>query len=217
MLHAAELSEEEEESVLASTSAPSLGLGHSSDTEAELEPPSPDIKAFHGDTESHHHDPDFKSAEQTLDVNTGPEHSGRGSMDHHRLSTDSASAMPIGRLSQHQNRRPPLRANSTYASRVGMHPRATIKMVSETSATADVHMHRNSQPVLSHLCLLGVACTVHNAIPKHSLLSFTVNVTACMHAHKLCNAVSAARPSKQRQRCDHTVQATSCTGANADA
>lgn len=136
MLPAADLSEEEEV-VLASTSAPNLGLGHSSDSEAELEPPSPDIKAFHGDTQCHQHDPDPKPADPIVDDDTGPEHSGRRSMEQHRLSTDSASAMPIGRLS-HQNRRPPLRANSTYASRVGMHPRATIKMVSAACATAEV-------------------------------------------------------------------------------
>ena len=184
MLHAADLPEEEV--VLASTSAPNLGLDHSSNSETELEPPSPDIKAFHGDTKSHQHDADSKSADQTVDEDTGPEHSGRGSMEQSRLSTDSATAMPIGRFSQHQHRRPPLRANSTYASRVGMHPRATIKMVSNASAAVEISMHRDPQPFLGQLCLLGFACHLHDAMPKLACLSFPVKVTACMYQPKLC-------------------------------
>lgn len=133
--------------MLASTSAPNLGLDHGSALEVELESPSPDIKAFHGDTQPQH-DPDAKSADQTVNEDTTPEHSGRGSMEQSRLSTDSASAMPIGRLRQHQNRRPPLRANSTYVSRIDMQLRATIKMVSNTSATVEIHMHRSPQPTL---------------------------------------------------------------------
>lgn len=128
---------QDDEAVLTSTSVPNLGLGHSSDSEVDLEPPSPDIKAFHGDIQSHQHDPGSNSADHITDEDTGPEHSARGSMEQHRLSTDSASAMPIG---QRQHRRPPLRANSTYASR--MHPRATIKMVSHASNIMKTCSHR---------------------------------------------------------------------------
>lgn len=157
---AADLSQDDE-AVLTSTSAPNLGLGHSSDSEADLEPPSPDIKAFHGDTKSHQHDPDSNSADPTIDEDTGPEHSARGSMEKHsRLSTDSASAMPTG---QRQHRRPPLRANSTYASRIGMHPRATIKMVSHALNNIKTCSHRKYglgpvMPAEHGVC-------VHNAMP----------------------------------------------------
>lgn len=130
---------QDDEALLTTTSAPNLGLGHSSDSEEDLEPPSPDIKAFHGEIKSPHHDLDSKSADPTTDDDTGPEHSARGSMEQHRLSTDSASAMPIGQCS---NRRPPLRANSTYASRIGMHPRANIKMVSHAAKRVNTCSHR---------------------------------------------------------------------------
>lgn len=176
MLHAADLSEEdkEEEAVLVSTSAPNLGLGHSSDTEAELEPPSPDIKAFHGDTESHQHDQDPKSADQT--GNTNPEHS--GSMEQHRLSTDGASAMPIGRFPQHRSCRPPLRANSTYASRIGMHPRATVKMVSNTSATMEILMHRSPLGpvlVLHAMCTMQCQSTAFLSLSKRPLTCIIIS------------------------------------------
>ena len=126
MVYAVDLSEDE--AMLASTSAPNLELDHSSDSDHEAETSSPDIKAFHGDSKPRQHHTDSKSADKTTDADTSPEHTGRGSMELTRVSTDSASAMPIG--FQYPSRRPPLRANSTYASRVGMHPRATIKMVS---------------------------------------------------------------------------------------
>lgn len=107
-----------------STSSPKLTLDHSSESEQEAEPPSPDIKAFHGDAKpaAHH-------AEQVAHQNR-PEHTGTESMEPSRHSTDSATAVPIGSVSQRRNRRPPLRANSTYVSRAGLQAHAPVKMVS---------------------------------------------------------------------------------------
>lgn len=118
----------ETEAVLASTSAPSLDIEHSSESEHDPEPPSPDIKAFHGDPQQQlSESPD---ADATICEDTFPECSfGRRSTDSARGSTDSTSAMPIaGSLARHRSRRPPLRANSTFASRDGVQRRASIKM-----------------------------------------------------------------------------------------
>lgn len=122
----------EPDAVLASTSAPAPGLDTSSESEQDPEPPSPDIKAFHGESKSHR---DPKPGSPSADDDTPLEDdyaasaSARRSTDSARLSTDSASAMPIvGSLARHRSRRPPLRANSTFASRSGMQRRASVKM-----------------------------------------------------------------------------------------
>ncbi|DBA98734.1 TPA: hypothetical protein ACH3X1_014507 [Trebouxia sp. C0004] len=121
----------EPDAVLASTSAPALGLDTSSESEQDPEPPSPDIKAFHGESQPHQ-DPEPDSPPTDDDVplqdNYGASASARRSIDS-RLSTDSASAMPIvGSVARHRSRRPPLRANSTFASRTGMQRQASVKM-----------------------------------------------------------------------------------------
>lgn len=122
----------EPDAALASTSAPALGLDTSSESEQDPEPPSPDIKAFHGESEPHQ-DPKPDSPSADDDARLGDDYaasaSARRSTDSARLSTDSASAMPIvGSVARHRSRRPPLRANSTFASRSGMQRRASIKM-----------------------------------------------------------------------------------------
>lgn len=122
----------EPDAALASTSAPALGLDTSSESEQDPEPPSPDIKAFHGESQPHQ-DPKPDSPSADDDARLGDDYaasaSARRSTDSARLSTDSASAMPIvGSVARHRSRRPPLRANSTFASRSGMQRQASIKM-----------------------------------------------------------------------------------------
>lgn len=140
------------EAIQASTSAPTLGLDTSSESEQDLELPSPDIKAFHGDTPSDQHPkPGSPPAEDTAAEATdtfAESTSARRSTDSARLSTDSASARPIvGSAARHRNRRPPLRANSTFANRDGVQRRASIKMVCIQTV-----------PVLEHQVFAIVLC-----------------------------------------------------------
>ncbi|KAL3136092.1 hypothetical protein ABBQ32_007114 [Trebouxia sp. C0010 RCD-2024] len=118
----------EDDAMPISTSSPKLGLDHSSESEHEAEPPSPDIKAFRGDSQPDPQEADSESADQTEDQAPSTQPSARGSMEQSRLSTDSSSARPIASVSQGRSRRPPLRANSTFVSRTGLQPRAAIKM-----------------------------------------------------------------------------------------
>lgn len=133
------------ETVQASTSAPTLGLDTSSESEQDLEPPSPDIKAFHGDAPSDQHaKPGTTQAEEdNVTEDTFAESaSARRSTDSARLSTESASARPIvGSAARHRNRRPPLRGNSTFANRDGVQRRPSIKMVCIQTVSASVHVN----------------------------------------------------------------------------
>lgn len=174
----------------ASASAPSLGfdLSYSTDSDEDesCESPSPDIKAFHGESLSQP-EQDLTSdstaaqpadqpatqhssnstAERLQQPNTGqastdsapaavddavqPFTARRSTDSNPRRSTDStarqsfesASAVPISGLQR--SRRPPLRANSTFANRDGMrNPRAAIKMV----RSPHVHALQDSEPPL---------------------------------------------------------------------
>lgn len=120
----------ETEAVLASTSAPTLGLDHSSESEQDLEPPSPDIKAFHGEaqeakaqTQAADHDNKNDDAPDAF-----PGFPSRRSTESGRSSMDSSCAMPIAGSVARRSRRPPLRANNTFANRDGIQRRASIKM-----------------------------------------------------------------------------------------
>ena len=119
----------ENEAIVASTSAPTFGLGHSSESEHEPEPPSPDIKAFHGDSKPHQQDSASSPTDTVASENAFTQSAARRSTDSARHSMDSTSAMPIGSVASHRSRRPPLRANSTFASRDGLHRQAAVKMV----------------------------------------------------------------------------------------
>ena len=125
----------------ASSSAPSLGLGPISDSDEDSSsppsPPSPDIKAFHGETQAQPSDQAVQHSDQAVQhsdqavqeaTNTSQPTSTRRSTD---STFDSASAMPISAsVASHRTRRPPLRANSTFVNRDGMgRPRANVKMV----------------------------------------------------------------------------------------
>ena len=113
--------------MVASTSAPNLGMDLSSESEHEVEPPSPDIKAFHGDASTQQEELQSPTADDAAPSEAFS--AARRSMESGRLSTDSASAMPIGSVAKHRSRRPPLRANSTFASRDGVQRQASVKMV----------------------------------------------------------------------------------------
>lgn len=165
------------------SSTPSFSFEHSSDSDADQEPTSPDIKAFHGESTtqhsqqgnaeaSDHSTPDATPFGSHTQDNTAqslsPQHStdnaaeplpaqqSTGNTQHPpsarqsidgvsrqstegsaRQSFESASAMPISAsVASHRMRRPPLRANSTFADMDGFgRPRAAVKMVRQ------YHMH----------------------------------------------------------------------------